>query len=433
MKSKFQKIIKIIFSLILLTFIFYTNLPAQRIVDKIVAIVDNEIITKSELEFQTNLFAAQRNITAVDDNLKSQILNQMIESKLLYAQAELDSIIVTEDEVDGRLDMQLDYFIKQYGSREKVEEVYGMSIEKIKRELRDEVRKNLMVQRVQETKFGAIEAKRRDIEMFFENNKDSLGLIPEKVTISHIFVNPKASDRVKKKYYDLAKSLRDSILAGADFSALAIKYSEDPGSAAQGGDLGFVQRGVFYPEFEAVAFSLSPNELSNIVESPVGYHIIQLLERRGESIKTRHILIKIKGDSEDDLKTIEFLSDIRDSIISNANTFAYYAEKYSDDKQTSNFGGTIGTFELGQLDKNLLDAIGTLKEGNISFPKRIQVDQTTYGYHIVRLDKRSPEHVPTLETDYQEIKQLADFQKKQEYYKNWIVEIKEKIYWEIRL
>ena len=291
------------------------DLSAQQTLDKIVAVVDNEIILQSELDFQIGIFASQRQIDPDTPGLKEQLLNTMIEEKLIYAQADLDSITVTEDEINQRIDYQINSFTQQYGSIANIEKIYGMSIDRIKRELRDEVRKSLMSQRLQEKNFGKVQASRREVEDFFETYKDSIGTIPEKVKIFHIFQNPKASEKLKKKFYDKAVALLDSIKAGADFSELAKKYSDDPGSAAQGGDLGFVKKGVFYPEFEEAAFKLNVNELSGVVESPVGFHIIQLLEKRGESINTRHILVKIKADENADLQTIDFLSAIRDSIL----------------------------------------------------------------------------------------------------------------------
>jgi len=418
---------------IFLVLLISTSAFAQQVLDKIVAVVDNEIILKSELDFRANYEAAQRNMSAPDSNMLRNVLMQMIEEKLLYAQAELDSIVVSDDQVKSQLDYQINYFIQQYGSQEKLEQVYGMPVEKIKRVLRDDTRKNLMAQMLQQKKFGDVQVSRKEVEDFFEMYKDSLGVVPEKYEIAHIFQNPKTGERARKKALDLAKTLLDSLKKGADFAELAKKYSDDPGSAAQGGDLGFVKRGVFYPEFEAVAFSLAPNQLSGIVESPVGFHIIQMLERRGESIHTRHILIKMKSDNESDLRAIEFLNEIRDSIISGKNTFEYYAKKYSDDKESAKFGGVLGTFEANQLDKSIVDQIYKMKEGDISFPKRMELDRNTYGYHIVKLIKRIPQHKANLELDYNEIKRLAEYYKKQKLYKNWMNEIKEKIYWEIRL
>ncbi|MEW6701306.1 MAG: peptidylprolyl isomerase [Bacteroidota bacterium] len=408
-------------------------LKAQQLLDKIVAVVDNEIILQSELDFRVNIEAQQKNLHAADSTLRRQVLNAIVEEKLLYAQAELDSITVTDDQVKQQLEYQMNYFIQQYGSRERLEQVYGMPLEKLKRTLQDDTRKNIMAQLLQQKKLGQIDASRKEVEEFFDTYKDSLGIVQEKYKISHIFLNPKTGERIKKKAKDFAASLLDSIRKGADFAKLATRYSDDPGSASQGGDLGFVKRGVFFPEFEAVAFALAPNQISGVVESPVGFHIIQLLERRGESIHARHILVKVKSDDESDLKAIEFLNDIRDSIIQGKNTFEYYAKLYSDDKENAKMGGELGTFEKSQLEKPLLDIIYKLKEGEISFPKRHEYAKNSYGYHIVKLEKRISEHRANLEMDYQEVKRLTDYYKKQKLYAKWIKEIKNKIFWEIRL
>jgi len=418
----------------LFVLIFFTSvIYSQEIIDKIVAVVDNEIILQSELNFQASLYASQRGADPNSPEFKKEILNSLIDEKLVYAQAQLDSIQVTEAEVDQRIDYQVQVLQQQYGTVQNIEKLYGMSIERIKRELRDDVRKNLMVQRLREKNFAGIEATRREVEDFFNNYKDSIGTIPEKLKIYHIFVNPKTNSRLKKKYRDFAQAILDSIKAGANFEEMAKKYSEDPGSAQYGGDLGFVKRGVFYPEFESVAFAMKEGDISDVVESPVGFHIIQLLERRGESIHTRHILIKIKADENADLDAIEFLTNLRDSVIKGNGTFQYFAKKYSEDKETAPFGGELGTYYLNQLDKHLLDVVSKLKEGEISFPRRIEYGQGTYGYHIVYLQSRVPQHIANLKEDYAEIKKLADEYMKQKEYDKWIAGLKDKIYWDVRL
>jgi len=406
---------------------------SQQVLDKVVAIVDNEVILQSELDFQSQLFASQRKLDPKSPAIKTQVLNMLVEDKLLYAQANLDSIQVTEDETKRQIESRIAQIIQQYGSKEKVEQMYGMGIEKIKRELRDEVKKEIMIYRLQEKKFGIMEASRREVEEFFAKYKDSLGVIPEKVKISHIFKNPKTSESSKLRSKLLAQKLLDSIKAGADFAALAKSNSEDPGSAAHGGDLGFVKRGVFYPQFESAAFELTVNEISPVIESPVGYHIIQLLEKRGDAIHCRHILVKVKADEEADLKTIEMLTDIRDSVVRYKLPFSEMAKKYSDDKETAVFGGVLGTFYQNQVDKNLLDVVSKLKEGEISFPRRIDYSANVYGYHIVYLQKKIAQHSPDINIDFDEVKRLAEEYKKQRLYGEWIAEIKKKIFWEIRL
>ncbi len=408
------------------------NVFAQEVADKVVAVVDNEIILKSELDYQVKMAAAQQKIDPGTKGLERQVLDKMIDEKLAYAQAQLDSIQVSDDEVNNRLDSQINYFIQQYGSKDKVEQVYGMSIEKIKRNLRDEVRKQLMVQKLQQKDFGNIEATRLDVEDFYNRFKDSLGVIPEKVKVAHIFRKPEITAEEKNKFKVKAEAILDSIKNGADFAEMAKKYSEDPGSASKGGDLGWASKGDFYPEFEAAAYALKPGQVSNVIESPVGFHIIKMIEKRGEKIHVRHILIKIKTGDTADLNSIKFLSAIRDSIKKGDSSFAYYAKKYSEDKDSAPFGGDLGTFYLNQLDKSMLSIVSDLKQGEISYPKRIDYGNS-YGYHIVYLEKRIPQHQVSLREDYPELKKLADQYKRQKHYEQWIDKLKTKIYWKIML
>lgn len=419
------------YKIIYLALLFTINLFPQQVVDKIVAVVDNEIILQSEVNFQTNLLAAKRKLNPNDPELKKRVLNSMIDDKLVYAQADIDSIKISDEEINQRIDYQIKVFTQQYGSIDKVEQVYGMSLSKIKRELRDDVKKNLMIQKIQQKKFGDVNATRSEVERFYYQFKDSLGIIPEKVHIAHIFRKPKASKATFKKYFAFANAIRDSIINGADFAIMAKKYSEDPGSKANGGDLGFVKKGVFYPQFEAAAFALKVGGISPVIKTPVGLHIIQLLEKRGEAIHTRHILIKIKKGDKADYRAINFLTALRDSIVRFHKSFKEMAKKYSEDDNSKNFGGDLGTFYLNQLDKSTLDVVSKLAEGEISFPRRFEFGRGSYGYHIVLLRKRFPEHTADLTADYNQLAKLATEYKKQKKYEQWIKDLKTKIYWKI--
>lgn len=427
-QKKFQFRFLLLYLLLTVNF----NLFSQETIDKIVAVVDNEIITLSELNFQTNLLAFQRQIP-VTDALRKRVLDILIQEKLLIAQALVDSIVVTDEEINKQLDYQIQYFIRQYGSREAVERAYGMSIERIRRELREEVRKNILAQKAQEKKFGGIEVSRREVAEFYEKYKDSVGLLPPKYTLARILINPRKSERIKNQYKELAQKILDSLRNGANFEEMAKKYSDDPGTARDGGNLGWAKKGIFYPEFEAAAFQLKPGEISNVVETPVGFHIIQLIDKKGESINCRHILIRIKIDEETELQAIEFLTDIRDSILEGTNTFEYYAQKYSDDKESSRFGGYIGNFEENQIEQKVLESVSKLKVGGISYPIRIELPNGEYAYQIVKVLNKLPERKPTLEVDYEEIKNLALIYKKQKAFEKWLGDLKSKIYIKINM
>lgn len=406
---------------------------AQEVLDKVVAVVDNQYILLSELDFQTQIIAYQRKLNPNDPNLKKAVLNSLIEEKLMLVQAELDSIRVTEDEVNRQLDFQIENFIQQFGSKENLEQAYNRPLEKIKRELRDEIRNNILIQKVQDQKFARLEVSRFEVEKFFEQYKDSIGLVPEEVQLSQIFIQAKLSDYDKEVLRRKLQAILDSIKNGGDFAEFAKRYSEDQATAKQGGDLGFVRRGLFFKEFEEVVFTLKEGEISDIIETPVGFHIAQLVERRGETVRVRHILLKLQPSAESEQKIIEFLSAIRDSILSGKNSFAYYARLYSEDKATAQFGGEMGKVPVAELDPDLRNLISKMKDGDVSQPRKLTVSKDMYGYQLILLEKRIPEHYPDINLDYDKIAQLALLQKKQKVYRDLIEQLKKQVYWEIRL
>lgn len=406
---------------------------AQEVLDKVVAVVDNQYILLSELDFQTQIIAYQRKLNPNDPNLKKAVLNSLIEEKLMLVQAELDSIRVTEDEVNRQLDFQIENFIQQFGSKEKLEQAYNRPLEKIKRELRDEIRNNILIQKVQDQKFARLEVSRFEVEKFFEQYKDSIGLVPEEVQLSQIFIQAKLSDYDKEVLRRKLQAILDSIKNGGDFAEFAKRYSEDQATAKQGGDLGFVRRGLFFKEFEEVVFTLKEGEISDIIETPVGFHIAQLVERRGETVRVRHILLKLQPSAESEQKIIGFLSAIRDSILSGKNSFAYYARLYSEDKATAQFGGEMGKVPVAELDPDLRNLISKMKDGDVSQPRKLTVSKDMYGYQLILLEKRIPEHYPDINLDYDKIAQLALLQKKQKVYRDLIEQLKKQVYWEIRL
>lgn len=220
----------------------------------------------------------------------------------MLAQAEIDSIKVTEDEVNRQLEFQIENFIQQFGSKEKLEQAYNRPIEKIRRELRDEIKNNILIQKVQDAKFGRLEVSRYEVEQFYNQFKDSIGLVPEEVQLSQIFIQAKLSEKDKEFLRNKLKAILDSIKNGGDFVDFAKRYSEDVNTAKAGGDLGFVRRGLLVKEFEEVVFTMKEGEISDIIESPFGFHIAQLIERRGEAVRVRHILLKLQTSPESEQK-----------------------------------------------------------------------------------------------------------------------------------
>jgi peptidyl-prolyl cis-trans isomerase SurA len=301
----------------------------------------------------------------------------------------------------------------------------------MRREYRDEMRKQLYSRKLQQAKFGDITASRKEVEEFFSQYKDSLPRVPEEIELYHIFKIPTVSENAKNAVKQKAQAILDSIRAGGDFADFAKRYSEDKGSGASGGDLNFVRRGEFVKEFEEIVFSLKEKEMSDPVESPFGIHIIQLLERRGEQVHARHILFKIPEDSSSLKTAVEYLNSLKDSLKQGV-SFYDLAKRYSDDKETAPVGGLIGKYPITQLDDNILSTVKTMKEGDVSEPVEI-AQGSAKGYHIIYLRRRIPEHTMNLTDDWNRLEQLTMNYKRTTEYQKWLKQLRDEIYWDIRL
>ena len=404
---------------------------AQQVMDKIVAVVDNDLILESELNAQVQFFLLNNRLDPKTPGLREQVLQSMINEKLVVAKAVEDSVTVTDEEVQQQLDAAIQQRVQQVGSEARLEEMYGMPLSKIKREYRDEMRKNLLAQRLQQQRFGAAQIGRFGTEEFFLAYRDSLPRVPEEVELAHIFIKPKFGEAEQIATRARAQLLLDSIAAGTDFGELAKRHSEDPGSAPLGGNLGLVRRGQFVKEFESAAFALRDGQTSGIVETELGVHLIQLLERRGDAVRARHILLRIQRTEAGDQSAIALLDSLRTLAIAGQH-FAELAKRYSEDKETNLIGGTLGTLELEQMDKNWHATVSPLQTGDISAPAKLPVGNS-YGYHIVFVRKRTPAHAMTMEQDYHKVEAIALNYKRTKDYQIWLVDLKSKIYWKIYL
>jgi peptidyl-prolyl cis-trans isomerase SurA len=306
-----------------------------------------------------------------------------------------------------------------------------MPIGRIKREFRDQMRKNLLAERLQQQRFGEARISRREVEEFFAAYRDSLGLVPEEVTLVHIAVRLKPGGEALARGRAKVQTILDSLKSGADFAGLAQRYSEDPGSAPRGGDLGFVRRGQFVKEFETAVFSLTEGQISEPVETEFGFHIIELLERRGDAVHPRHILVRIERSEADHDSVIALLDSIRTRAL-RGEDFGVLARQYSDYKETAAIGGSLGASEINNVDRSILPAIEGLRDGEISKPTRLTVPGFD-GYQIVMVKKRAPEHTPSLETDHERLESLALNHKRSLEYSSWLEELRKNIYWESRL
>jgi len=417
--------------LVCLFFLIPARMSAQTLVDRIVAIVDKEIITESELNERVTFLAVQNRIDPNQVGLRLQVLDGLVSEKLVLAQALIDSVDVTEDEITRALDQQIANFVRQVGSEQRVEQMYGKSISRIKREYRNDIKNQLLVQKTRQQREATISVTHREVEDFFVSFKDSLPQVPEEFELSHIYIVPKPDTAVEARTRRVMQSILDSIHAGGDFADFAKRYSTDPGSAASGGDLGWEKRGVFVREFEETVFGLKEGDISNIVKTQFGFHIIQLIGRRGESVHARHILMKIDKGPASDSAAVDTLQVLRQRVLK-GESFAELASKYSEDEDTKTIGGDLGTLTADQLQPDFAGQIKEMKAGEISDPLRTVVG-SSYGFHIIWMRKRTAPHAINLQDDFKRIEQLALYMKRNKQNAEWIDELKKSFYVDIRL
>jgi|LakMenE18May11ns_1017448.scaffolds.fasta_scaffold9939713_1 peptidyl-prolyl cis-trans isomerase SurA len=405
---------------------------AQDSMEGIVAIVGREIVLKSDVDGQMEIMA-QRDpkVSRKDPALRQAVLDQLINERLIMTKAIEDSVEVTEDEITQRMEYQLQSLIQQFGSEKRIEDMYGMSMARIRREFRDEIRKRLLVEKMQQKQFADIKATRADVEGFYERYRDSLPSIPERVDLYHIVKYVKPSAEKNKEAEALALRIRDSIVKGGSFSEFARRHSADPMSAANGGDLGTVEKGKFVPSFEAAAFALSPNEISAPVESPFGWHVIQLISKTSTTMTTRHILIRVsQSESDRDSAKAQLLR--MKQAVELGDSFEKIAREYSDERETQGFGGAMGQIELSRLPEDMRSAINALKDGSVSDPMPYAADPTKPGYHILYRKRLIPAHKPSVDDDYKQLEQMASFEKKQRLEQEWILKLRRELYWEVK-
>lgn len=407
-----------------ITFILLSSISfAQpQILDKVVAVIGKNPLLLSEVE--TNLLQ-QKEKQDLGPNPKCKVFEDLLFQKLLLAQADRDSIVVADNEVDGELNRRIQYYVGMLGSEEKFEEFYGKRISVFKDELRDDVRDQLLAQKMQQKITGETKLTPSEVRTFYNTlNLDSLPLINSELEIGHIVKKPPVSDEAKKMVRDQLEVYRQRVVNGESMAVLAALYSEDPGSAKNGGRYESVMRGMMVPEFEAVAFRLKAGEVSEIFETTYGFHFIQLVARKGESVDVRHILMAPKISQTDIYKAKQQLDSIRQEIIDGKITFQNAAIKYSDDKDTKQNGGILinpasnstkwELDEIGQMDQNLVFMLeNQMKVGDVSPVIQHQVD-AKQAWRIIYLKSRTEPHKANLKDDYTKLLNMAtyDYQKK---------------------
>jgi len=399
---------------------------AARTIDKVVAVVGEKPILLSEVSAQFEQMKAQ-NLSA-DSSMYCVILEDLILQKLMVNQAEKDSIEVTDAQVDGELDKKIRYFVAQIGSVEELEAYLGKTITQIKEDFRDKIRDQLLIQQMQSKIAGDVKVSPADVRKFYNSiPKDSIPFVESEIQVAQIVRKPPVNMAEKDRVFKEISDIRQRIIDGKSFASMAAFYSEDVGSAAKGGELGFVSRGDLVPEFEAAAFQLKGKEISPVIESMYGYHIVQLIERRGELINVRHILMAPKASPDDLEKARIKLDSIAEQIRLGKISFEDAAQTFSDDAESKNNGGLMVNsatgstfFEISQLDQSLFFVVDKLKLGEMSEPVVVRSGEKKEAYRIVMLRSRTEPHVANLEDDYQRILTAAENEKREQKVRDWI-------------
>jgi len=402
----------------------------RRLIDEVTGTVGAEIILRSDIESQLAYMQAQRG--SIPPNARCLILDNLLGQNLLLHQARIDSIVISDDEVEAQISARVDRILALMNNDyQQFEDYYGKTVSEIRGEFREPIQNQILIERMQNQVLSAITITPEEVRTFFNRvPKDSLPYFNSEVELAEIVYYPKVNETQKQQAYVQLSQIRKMITEDQrDFAEVASEYSDDLGSARLGGDLGWQKRGTFVPEFESVAYNLEPGEMSDIFESPFGYHFVQLLERRGNLLHTRHILIAPKIEQADLDLAVHVLDSVRMAITRDSTmTFEEAVKNFGDENSTSyNNGGRMLNpksgntfFEIGDLDHRLFFVIDTLQENQISSPIAYQDPTGKVYYQLVKLLSRSRPHKASLKTDYSRIREAALAEKKNEYLDEWI-------------
>ena len=424
-------------SLIIFSFQLFTlPLMAQEMIEGIVAVIGDKAILKSEVEQQ---YLQLRSSDVRNSNLRCEVMEELMFQKLLSHHAEVDSLEVTEDEVNDAIDQRIEYFISQIGSEKKLEDYFNKTINQIREEFQTIFREQLLAQRMESKITSNLKITPQDVLKFYNKiPEDSLPVFPEEIYLSQLVVYPLVDDSERERIEKKLNGFKQRVENGEDFSFLASLYSDDPGSAKVGGDLGFVKKGKLVPKFESVAFRLQEGEMSDVVETKFGFHLIQMVKRRGQQFNIRHILIKPKISA----KAIENAKSKLDSIIhfvaKDSLSFEQLAIKYSEDESKNNGGRIVNlqsgspSFVLDELEFSVSSTINGLKENEYSKPTVFISSDGRKGCRIINVDRIIEEHKANLKEDYDRIQSVALQEIKVKALENWKKDILKDTYTDIK-
>ncbi len=412
---------------------FFPSQAQQVLLDEVIATVGSELVLLSDLEDQYNLIRSQQQEPLPPD-ARCFILDNILMQKLLVNQAKLDSIEVSEEEVEAQLNARIDQILAYMNNDyQQFEEYYGQSVDEVKDQFREDLRNQLLSERMRAEILQNISVTPAEVKAFFDRiPQDSLPYFNSEVELLELAMKPEVSPERKREARERLEELRRRIVAGGeDFAELAKKYSDDFASARLGGDLGWTKRGSFVPEFEAAAYKLDEGEVSKVVETEFGFHIIQLLERKGNSIHTRHLLIRPEITEEDIARKEQELDSVRQLILIDSLSFSEAVKRFGTDEVQSYYndgrmvnprtGNTF--FEIADLDPDVYFAIDTLKVGEITHPFRFHAANGEVLLRIVRLESQTAPHTASLEKDYARIKSATIQEKQARALSKWLEKV----------
>lgn len=407
------------------------------VIDEIIAKVDNYIVLKSELDRAYLDYLA--NGGRPGEETRCQFLALLIRNKLMMAKAEIDSVVVLDEEVDANTQSRINMILAQSGnSAQQLEAIYGKSMEQIRMELRDQIKEQMVVREMERTISADIAVTPAEVRRFFARiPEDSLPYFSAEVEVAQIVRKAKVNEEQKNATRLELVAIRDRILKGADFTELAKQHSDDPSVTYNGGDMGWVGRGQMVPEYEAMAFRLEKNEISQPFETQYGFHIMQLLDRRGNEYHSRHILISPEPSEEDVQDAIVFLDSIRTLIINDSLTFQKAAREFSDDVLTKGDGGFFTDSEgslripVDELDPYVFLTIDSMKVGNISAPIAYRTDDGKQAARILYYKSRLGPHEASLDQDWQRIQAAALNEKKNRLLQRWFEKARHDVFIDI--
>ena len=399
----------------------------SMIIDKVIAKVGTETILMSDVEQQYSYAKAENKETP---DMRCEILQSLIGQKIIIHQAKLDSVIISDEEVNASLTFKVDRVLSQMsGDTEMFQEVYNMSPTEMKDNLRDDERNQLLVQRMQSSILNEVNITPKEVKKFYNSiPPDSIPYLSAEVELSELVVKPEVNKEERTKALQKIIEIRNRIVEGGeDFAKLAEKYSDDIGSGRRGGDLGFAQRGTFVPEFEATAYTLEQDEISDPIETEFGFHILQLIKRAGNRINIRHILVKPAITENDKLIARNKLDSLRQLAIDSMDFAVLVKANSVEDVPSYNNNGLIQNpntgktiFSMSEIPSNIYFAIDGLEVGDVTEPLEYPLPTGETYYRVVKLLTKTKPHKASLEQDYNKIQNFAKESKKNTYFADWL-------------